>query len=114
MATFAVFRPRRIIRWTYLLRHTGRLRTVTCAASTSKKRTIELPCLVMSQSSTVPARFFQRHQSEIARHLLAAVKAFGVPDDLHEGQGGKGTNSGMSHQPLCLRTFFRFLLDGLA
>src|SRR6202049_3057864 len=29
MATLAIFRPRRIIRWKYLLRHSGRLRTVT-------------------------------------------------------------------------------------
>jgi hypothetical protein len=35
IATLAIFRPRRIIRWRYLLRHSGRLRTVTCAASTS-------------------------------------------------------------------------------
>ena len=33
-----------------LLRQSGRLRTVTCAASTSKKRKIELPCLVMCPS----------------------------------------------------------------
>ena len=44
MATLAVFRPRRIIRWTYLLRNSGSTRAVTCAASTSRKRTIELPC----------------------------------------------------------------------
>jgi len=25
MATLAIFRPRRIVRWTYLLRHSGRL-----------------------------------------------------------------------------------------
>jgi hypothetical protein len=31
-ATLAVFRPRRIIRWRYLLRHSGTLRTVACAA----------------------------------------------------------------------------------
>src|ERR1022692_4871241 len=43
MATLAIFRPRRIARWKYWLRHSGRLRTVTCAASTSKKRSIELP-----------------------------------------------------------------------
>src|SRR5213075_2990129 len=39
--------PRRSTRCKYLLRHSGRLRTVTCAASTSRKRIIELPCLVM-------------------------------------------------------------------
>src|SRR5215467_5207423 len=66
-----------------------------------------------SQSSTIPARLFQRHQSEIARHLLAAAKAFSVPDDQHEGQGGEGTDSGMGHQTLRLWTFFRFLFDSL-
>jgi hypothetical protein len=30
--TMAIFRPRRIIKWRYLLRHSGRLRTVNCAA----------------------------------------------------------------------------------
>src|SRR5262249_55949994 len=39
--------PRRIIRWKYWLRHSGRLRAVTWAASTSKKRSIELPCFVI-------------------------------------------------------------------
>ena len=34
-------------RWKYLLRHSWSLRTVTCAASTSKKRNRELPCFVM-------------------------------------------------------------------
>jgi hypothetical protein len=31
MATLAIFRPRRIARWKYLLRHSGMLRAVTCA-----------------------------------------------------------------------------------
>jgi hypothetical protein len=47
LQTFAIFRPRRSTSCKYLLRHSGRLRTVTCAASTSRKRIIELPCLVM-------------------------------------------------------------------
>src|SRR5258708_25696226 len=50
IATLAIFRPRRIIKWKYLLRHSGRLRTVTWAASTIKKRNIELPCLVICPS----------------------------------------------------------------
>src|SRR6202008_832734 len=44
------FRPRRIVRWTYLLRHSGRLRTVTCAVSTSRKRNREFPCFVICPS----------------------------------------------------------------
>src|SRR5258705_13932066 len=50
MATLAIFRPRRIVRWTYLLRHSGSLRTVTCAASTSRKRNREFPCFVICPS----------------------------------------------------------------
>ena len=38
MATLAIFRPRRIARWKNWLRHLESQRTVTCAASTSKKR----------------------------------------------------------------------------
>jgi hypothetical protein len=33
----AIVRPRRIIRWQYLPRHSGRLRAVTWAAYTSRK-----------------------------------------------------------------------------
>jgi|HubBroStandDraft_6_1064221.scaffolds.fasta_scaffold1938279_1 hypothetical protein len=35
MATLAIFRPRLIVRWTCWLRHSGRLRVFTGAASTS-------------------------------------------------------------------------------
>ena len=58
IATLAVFRPRRIIRWRYLLRHSGTLRTVTGTASTSKKRIIELPCLVMCPRCQRELRMF--------------------------------------------------------
>jgi len=50
MATLAIFRPRHIARWNYLIRHSWSLRTVTCAASTSRKRNRELPCFVMCPS----------------------------------------------------------------
>ena len=50
MANLAIFGPRRIAMWKYLLRHSGSLRTVTCAASTSRKRSKELPCFVMRPS----------------------------------------------------------------
>jgi hypothetical protein len=64
MATLAIFRPRRIIRCRYLLRHSGRLRTVTCAASTSKKRSMELPCLVMCPSRRrFPLEFVRKYVS---------------------------------------------------
>src|SRR6202171_5746071 len=38
---------RRRARWKNLLRHSRSLRTVTCAASTSRKRNSELPCFVI-------------------------------------------------------------------
>jgi hypothetical protein len=43
IATFAILRPRRIIRWVYLLRHSGMLRVVTCAASTNKNAASSYP-----------------------------------------------------------------------
>ena len=41
------------------------------------------------QAPAIPAGFFQRHQAQIARHLLAAAKALRLPDDQHEGQCGE-------------------------
>ena len=40
------------------------------------------------QASPVPTGIFQRHQSQIACHLLAAIKAFGLADDQHKSQCG--------------------------
>src|SRR5271155_5160097 len=40
------------------------------------------------QSSPIPTGIFQWHQPQIARHLLAASKAFGLANDQHEGQRG--------------------------
>src|SRR5229473_122001 len=71
MATLAIFRPRRIIKWKYWLRHSGRLRAVTWAASTNKKRNIELPCLVICPSRRrFPLESSNGHQSQITRDLL--------------------------------------------
>jgi hypothetical protein len=50
IATFAIFRPRRMARWKNWLRHCGGLRTVTWAASTSRNRSNELPRLLMCPS----------------------------------------------------------------
>ena len=114
MATLAIFRPRRIARWKYLLRHSGSLRTVTCAASTSRKRSSELPCFVMWPSRRrLPAGVFQWHQSEITRDLLAALKPVWSADDQHEGQRRQCTYTGMCLQSLRLRTLLHLLLDGL-
>jgi len=52
----------------------------------------------VSQSATIPAGVFQRHQSEIARHLFPALKAISLSDDQHEGQCGERTDTGMRHQ----------------
>jgi len=47
MATLAMFRCRRIIRCTYRRLQSASQRAAAWAASTSKKRSKELPCLVM-------------------------------------------------------------------
>src|SRR5215471_9018297 len=65
------------------------------------------------QAPPIPARLLQRHQSQIAGNLLSAAKAFRLPDDQHERQGGESTHSGMGHQTLCLWTLLRFSLDRL-
>src|SRR5690349_13688173 len=68
----------------------------------------------VSQSAAIPAGVFQRHQSEIAGHLLPALKAVGFSDDEHEGQCGERTNTGMGHQSTRFGTLLHFLLDRLA
>src|SRR3989454_12707536 len=64
----------------------------------------------VSQSAAIPAGVFQRHQSEIAGHLLPALKAVGFSDDQHEGQCGERTNTGMGHQSTRFGTLLHFLL----
>src|SRR6202142_2290358 len=67
----------------------------------------------MSQPSPIPARVLQRHQSQIARDLLATLKPIRSLDDQHERQCGQRTHSGMGHQALGLRTLLHFLLHRL-
>jgi len=67
----------------------------------------------VSQSSPLPARLLQRHQSQIARDPLATRKPIRSPDNQHEGQRRQCTHPGMRLQSLRLRTFLHFLLDGL-
>ena len=87
IATLAIFRPRRIARWKYLLRHSGMLRAVTWAASTSKKRNIELPCLVICPSRRrFPLESSKGTNPKISGDLLATLKSLRSPDDQHEGQ----------------------------
>src|SRR5262252_920490 len=50
MAPLAILQPRRIVKWMYLRCHSGIVRLATCAASTNKKRSRELPCLVICTS----------------------------------------------------------------
>src|SRR6478672_12200086 len=67
----------------------------------------------MSQSPPISARVFQRHQSQIARDLLATLKPIRSLDDQHERQCRQWTHSGMGQQALGLRTLLHFLLDRL-
>ena len=55
IATLAMLLCRRIARWKYRRRQSGLLRTAACAASTSKKRSNELPCLLMCPNRCLPA-----------------------------------------------------------
>src|SRR5215467_5193239 len=66
----------------------------------------------MSQPSATSTRFFQWYQSQVAGHLLTAVKPLRCSDDEHEGQRGQCAHPGVCHQALDLRTLFRFSLDG--
>jgi hypothetical protein len=50
----------------------------------------------VSQSSPLSAGVLQRHQSQIARDLLATRKPIGSPDDQHKGQRGQCTHSGVT------------------
>jgi len=70
---------------------------VTCAASTSKKRTIELPCLVMCPRRRRFPLDFSNGTKPIGRDLLATLNPFRFSDDQHEGQCGQCTHSGMGH-----------------
>src|SRR5450631_4478625 len=67
----------------------------------------------MSQAPPLSTRIFQRHQSQIARDLLATLKPIRSADDQHESQCGQRTHSGMGPQALGLRTLLHFLLDRL-
>ena len=99
-------------RWKNLLPHSGSLRTVTCAASTRKKRNKALSCLLICpQPSSFTTGFFRWNQTEIAGDLLAAPKQLNLSDDQHEGQRRQGTYSGMGHQSLRRGIFLHFLFD---
>src|ERR1700687_2325630 len=67
----------------------------------------------VSQAPPLPARILQRHQSQIARDLLATGKPICSSDDQHEGQRGQCPHSGMRLHPPRRRTLLHFLLDGL-
>src|SRR6202142_3076639 len=67
----------------------------------------------VSQPTPLSAGVLQRHQSQIARDLLATPKPLGSPDDQHEGQRRQRTRARMRRQSLRLGTLLHFLLDGL-
>jgi hypothetical protein len=48
----------------------------------------------VSQAPSPPARTLQRHQSQIARDLLATLKPIGSADDEHKGQRRQRSHSG--------------------
>jgi len=58
IATLAIFRPRRIIRWKYLLRHSGRLRTVIGADIV-----MESIALSMQVRPRPPLRIWRKNES---------------------------------------------------
>jgi hypothetical protein len=99
-ATLAIFRPRRIARWKNR-RHSASLRTVTCAASTNKKRSNALPCLLICPGlRSLTTGIFLRNQTQIARDLFATSKPFRLSDDEHNGQHCQRTHPGMGPQSL--------------
>src|ERR1017187_709690 len=67
----------------------------------------------VSQPSPIPARLLRRHQSQIARDLLATLKPLRSPNDQHKGERRQRTDPGMRPQSPRLGIFLRFLLDGL-
>jgi hypothetical protein len=58
----------------------------------------------VTQPPPLSAGVLQRHQSQIARDLLATLKSFGSADDQHKGQRGQCTHSGMRLQTPCCGT----------
>jgi hypothetical protein len=54
IATLAILLCRRIARWIHRRLQSGWIRTAAWAASTSKKRNKELPCLLMCPSRCLP------------------------------------------------------------
>jgi hypothetical protein len=54
----------------------------------------------VSEPSPMAAGVFQRHQSQVAGHLLAAVKPIRFPDDQHERQPGQRAHAAAASQAL--------------
>jgi hypothetical protein len=65
----------------------------------------------VSQAALVSARLLQRHQSQIARDLLATLKPIRSPDDQHERQRRQRTHSGMRLQDRSEALFYYFRLE---
>src|SRR5450755_365901 len=86
MATLAIFRPPRTVKWRYRLRHFGIVRLVTCASSTNKKRSGEFPYLVMC-----PSRRRSPLESELSPNHEKAHYHLGVMLD----QKGDATENGV-------------------
>ena len=91
----------------------GWTRAAAWAASTSKKRNKELPCLLMCPSRCLPSTgVLTRNHPHVGADLLAARKPSRSSDDQHVGECRERTHAGMGHQSQHLGSFLGFLLDG--
>ena len=61
----------------------------------------------VSQALASATRLLARDEPNIAAHLLATMKTFRNSQNQHKSERRDGANSGMGHQPLHLRSFFR-------
>src|SRR5580700_4585168 len=76
----------------YRRRHSGWIGAAAWAASTSKNRNKELPCLLMCPAGT---GVLTRNLSYIRPDLLAALKPSRSSDDQHIGECPKRSHAGM-------------------
>ena len=98
MATLAMLWCRRIAKWRYRRRQSGWLRTAACAASTSKKRNKELPCLVMCPSRCLPPlEILAGNHPHVVADLLASMKSTWSSNDQHVSESRKGAHAWMGH-----------------
>ena len=94
-------------------RQSGSLRTVGCAASTSKSLgENSLACRYGPAVATFAAGLFCRHQSHIARNPLGTSKSLRGLDYQDERERSQRTDARMRHEPFHFRPPGRFLFSG--